>query len=144
MKSALRHHGSLDSGSSHHARDDSSSSAHDDNSDFFSVSLDECHSEHSSALAALKPPVLKANVSFGKVVVREYERVVEDNTYLGIGWHYNKDSSPKNVDAFEEKRDGHRRTQDELRLSAGERQRIAVAHGCEKKKAARPMALSMI
>ena len=92
-KSALRHRPQHSEDSSSH-RDDSTTATFEGDSDFFTL---DGASEHSAC--NLKPPTLKSNVSFGKVDVRVYERVVEDNTWLGIGWQYNKDTAAP-VDAF--------------------------------------------
>ena len=84
----------------------------DEESDLFSAmdassnSCEDDHHHHHHPLTS-KPPQFGRNVSFGKVDVRVYERVIQDSTWLGLGWHYNKETVAP-VDDFEQARNGQR------------------------------------
>lgn len=79
------------------------------------------------------------NVSFGKVQVRECERVLGDNPScseggpsLSIGWKVNKEKVVE-LDAWEAKRQKERRSHSKLLLSSEKREKIAKKNGFTKK-----------
>lgn len=70
------------------------------------------------------------SVSFGKVRIRNYERIPGDNPSicfgvpLAIGWAYNEEGEPVSVEEYESKRSPKTKKRDELYVSLRERERI--------------------
>ena len=85
------------------------------------------------------------SVSFGKVEIRSFERVLGDNPpacgkgpSMALGWNYNEEM-PVELDKFETKRrsswtTSRRRNSKELIMSPGQRERLAKKFGFSEKE----------
>ena len=70
------------------------------------------------------------SVSFGKIQIRQYERIPGDNPSicfgvpLAIGWAFNEEGVPISVEEYESQRSSEPKKRDEMYVSLRERERI--------------------
>lgn len=70
------------------------------------------------------------SISFGKIQIRQYERIPGDNPSicfgvpLAIGWAFNEEGVPISVEEYESQRSSEPKKRDEMYVSLRERERI--------------------